>query len=42
MGVRAEDFESAEEGLKTIVKTVEILGRERLLLLLIMKQLQNA
>ena len=33
MGVRAEDFEVAESGLKTIVKTVEILGRERLLTL---------
>ena len=33
MGVRAEDFEVAESGLKTIVKNVEILGRERLLTL---------
>ena len=33
MGVRAEDFEVAESGLKTIVKTVEILGRERLITL---------
>ena len=33
LGVRAEDFEVSEEGLKTIVVTVEILGRERLLTL---------
>ncbi|CUN56390.1 ABC transporter ATP-binding protein [Clostridium sp. NSJ-49] len=33
LGVRAEDFEVATEGLKTKVMTVEILGRERLLTL---------
>ena len=33
LGVRAEDFEVSEEGLKTTVVTVEILGRERLLTL---------
>ena len=33
LGVRAEDFEVASEGLKTKVATVEILGRERLLTL---------
>lgn len=33
LGVRAEDFEVATEGLKTKVVTVEILGRERLLTL---------
>ena len=33
LGVRAEDFEVATEGLKTKVATVEILGRERLLTL---------
>lgn len=33
LGVRAEDFEVAEEGIKTKVMTVEILGRERLLTL---------
>ena len=33
LGVRAEDFEVASEGLKTKVETVEILGRERLLTL---------
>ena len=33
LGVRAEDFEVAEEGLRTKVITVEILGRERLLTL---------
>lgn len=33
LGVRAEDFEVAEKGLKTKVVTVEILGRERLLTL---------
>ena len=33
LGVRAEDFEVASEGLKTKVMTVEILGRERLLTL---------
>ena len=33
LGVRAEDFEVADKGLKTKVVTVEILGRERLLTL---------
>ena len=33
MGVRAEDFETAEEGLNTTVVTVEMLGREKLLTL---------
>ena len=33
IGVRAEDFEVADKGLKTKVVTVEILGRERLLTL---------
>ena len=33
LGIRSEDFEIAEIGLKTKVETVEILGRERLLTL---------
>lgn len=33
LGVRAEDFEVSEDGIKTKVVTVEILGRERLLTL---------
>ena len=33
LGVRAEDFEVTDKGLKTKVVTVEILGRERLLTL---------
>ena len=33
LGVRAEDFEVVDKGLKTRVVTVEILGREKLLAL---------
>ncbi len=33
LGIRSEDFEVADSGLKTTVLTVEILGRERLLTL---------
>lgn len=33
LGIRAEDFEVSEEGFETIVQTVEVLGRERLLTL---------